>query len=162
MIWFDLQIGEKKGTAARLIASALWFDRNENRVNLLESLGVVTLDDPAFLGRVVLIENPEVQSLVPVRAALSPSLKRTRIPGTGLLVKIVGVEDQRLSLGVEDPAVGLLRHSVTSDTIQLGDMEFPGPHQFPHIAVMSEQVLLFAESLLSLAKLCMEIVDLRS
>ena len=99
-------------------------------------LGSSTLDDPAFFGGVVLIKNPEVQGFAPVRTPLAPGLKRTRIPGTGLLVKIVGVEDQRLPLGVEDPAIGLLRHPVAGDAIQLGDMEFSRPHQFPHIAVM--------------------------
>src|SRR5580700_1898297 len=160
MIWSDLEVGKKKRTPAGLRAAAIRFNGHENRVNLCQRFWIIKLQDPSFLGGVVFIENSQVQGLAPIRPVLPPSLKRARRSDASLLIEIVGVEDERLSLGVEDTAVGFLRNPVASHVINLSDIEVPRPHQFSDVAVMGEQVLLFAEALLAVAKLRMKVVDL--
>ena len=50
------KVGEKQRFATRLRAASLGLDRHEDRVDLRNGLGVVELQDPAFLVRVIFIK----------------------------------------------------------------------------------------------------------
>ena len=75
MIRINSEIGEKERLAARLLAAAIWFHGHKDGIDLGQGLGIVTLQDPALPGSVVLIENAEIERLLPVRSSPAPSLK---------------------------------------------------------------------------------------
>jgi hypothetical protein len=51
------EVGEKKRFSARFIASAVRFQGYEYSVNLCEGLGILRLQNPAFLGSIVFVED---------------------------------------------------------------------------------------------------------
>ena len=75
MVGIDSEVGEKKRLAARLIASAVRFDSDENSVNLCEGFRIFRLQNPALFGSVVFVKNAEVDRLLKVWAATTPRLK---------------------------------------------------------------------------------------
>jgi len=81
------------------VASAVWLDCDERRIDLLKQFGIGCLQHTTLLRSIVFVENPETQSLLPVRLAHAPCLGRARILDRCLLIQIVGVENERLSLG---------------------------------------------------------------
>jgi hypothetical protein len=60
-----------------MLTSAVRLNGHKNRVNVFETLGIVGLQDPAFLADVVFVENAETASLLLVRSFPAPGLKRT-------------------------------------------------------------------------------------
>src|SRR5712692_3772111 len=160
MIRVHFQVGKEEWLSAGLVASAVWFNRHEDGIDLFQLLRVIEFQYPSLLGSVVLIENAKTRSLLPVSAAAAPRLKCAGTLKPSLLVEIVRVEDQRLSFGIEDPAIRFLGLAVTGNVIYLGNIKVPGAHQFPDIPVVGEQFLLLAKRLFSVAKLIMQIPDL--
>src|SRR5690349_13552339 len=113
VVRIDFQRGEKQRSAARLLTAALRLNGDENTVNLRQGLGIFKLQYPSRLGSVVLIEDSQIQRLLFVRSASAPCLERTCVPRPGLLVKIIGVENQGFPSGIEDTAVGFLDRKST-------------------------------------------------
>ena len=62
-----------------------------------------------FFCGIVLVENAQIDSLLAVRATPAPGLKCTRSFYFGLLIEIVGIENQRLAARIEDSTVCPLR-----------------------------------------------------
>src|SRR6267143_2125668 len=90
----------------------------------------------------------------------APGLKRTGFLESSLLVQVVCVENQGLSLCIEDPPIRFLRLPVTGDVIHLGNIKVPRSHQVPDVAIVGEQFLLLTQRLFLVAKLTVEIPDL--
>src|ERR1700687_2179360 len=160
MIWLNFQIGKEERRPALLVAAAVWFNRYENGIDLFQLLRIIEFHYPAFLGYVVFVEDSKTGSLLFVNAVAAPRLKRAGALIPSLLVEVIRVENERLSFGVEDPAIRLLRLSIPRNVIDLGNIKLPGAHQFPDIPVVREQFLLLAKCLFSVAKLTIQIPDL--
>ncbi len=100
VIRVNLQISKQQRLAARFVASTVGLYGHKHGVDLFERLGIVELQNPSLFRCVVFKKNPKIQSLLHVRATPAPRLERSCIPYAGLLVQIVGVEDQGLSFRV--------------------------------------------------------------
>src|SRR5262245_5107719 len=108
MVGLNFKGGKEQGLARGLMTASVRFHRHEDRVDLFQHLGIVTLQDPALLATTVLIENPEIHCLLSIWSAPAPGLKTARPLPLCLPVEIICVEDQRLAFGVEDASVGYL------------------------------------------------------
>jgi hypothetical protein len=160
MIRVYLQVGKEERLSARLMASAIWLDRYEDGIDLLQFFRIIEFHYPPLFGGVVLVEDAKAGSLLFVKTAAAPRLKGAGAFVFRLLVEIIGVENQRLSFGVEDPAIRFLRLPVTRNVIDLGNIKVPSPHEFADIPVVGKQFLLIANLLLQVAELTMELSDL--
>src|SRR5712664_905559 len=161
MIRLNFQVGKEERLPAWLVASTIWFNRHEDGIDLFQLLRITEFQYPPLLGRAVFIEDAETGSLLLVKTAAAPRLERARALVPRLLVEIIRVENERLSFGVEDPAIRFLRLPVPGNVIDLGNIEVPGSHQVADIPVVGEQFLLSAKLLFLIAKLAMKIPDLR-
>lgn len=94
MIRVHFQVGEKQRLTAGFVTTAIGLDSYKDRIDLGQRFGIVTLQDPAFSGGIVLVENAQVNGLLPVRSSSSPRLKGACPLQFGLLVEIVGVKDE--------------------------------------------------------------------
>src|SRR6266850_3271917 len=160
MIWINFQVGKEERLPAWLVASAIWFHRHEDGIDLFQLLRIIEFQYPSLLCRVVLVEDAKTGSLLFVKTAAAPRLKCAGTLKPSLLVEIIRVEDQRLSFGIEDPAIRFLRLPIPSNVIDLGNIKVPRPHQVADIPVVGEQFLLLAKLQFSIAKLAMELPDL--
>src|SRR4029077_2574580 len=106
--------------------------------DLFQLLWVIEFHYPPLLCRVVFIEDAETGGLLFVQALAATSLKCAGAFQPGLLVKIISVENERLTFGVEDPAIWFLRLSIPRDVIDLGNIKVPGAHQFADVPVIGE------------------------
>ncbi len=61
MIRVNSEVSEKERLTAGLVAASIGFHSYEHGVDLSQRLGIVALQDPAFLGSAILIENAEVE-----------------------------------------------------------------------------------------------------
>ena len=105
MVGVDLKRGEQKSLVARFLTATLGLDSHEYRIDLSQRFRVVTLQNPTFSGRVVLIENTQVDRLLAVGTTSAPSLKCACPLKFGLVIKVVGVENQGFPASVENPSV---------------------------------------------------------
>lgn len=87
MIWSQLKVSVEQRLAAWLVASAFRFYGHKFGIDLIKRLRVIEFEDPRFLRRIVQIKNSKIESLLSVRAAPAPSLKRAGISGSGLFAK---------------------------------------------------------------------------
>jgi len=55
-----------------------------------------------------------------------------------LAIEIERVEDERLTLGVKDPAEGSLRAAAAINIENIRNIKLPSPHQFADVPVGSE------------------------
>ena len=94
MIWGELQISVQKRLAAGFVAAAFRLYGNKDSVDFPERLRVVEFQHPAFLCNVILIENSQIERLLPVRTTPPPRLKGARVPGAGLFVQVIGIENE--------------------------------------------------------------------
>ena len=92
MVGVDFQIGEQKRFTAGLMTAAIGLDRYKYRVDLRECFGVITLQNPALLCAIVLVENAQVDGLLAIRTPPAPRLESTGTFQFGLLIQIVGIE----------------------------------------------------------------------
>ena len=79
MIGINSEVGEKKRLTTWLVTSSVRFHRHKNGINLGKGLGIIALQDPAFLGGIILVEYAEVDRLFSIWPAPTPGLK---CPGT--------------------------------------------------------------------------------
>ena len=161
MIRVYFQVGKEERLSAWLMASAIWLNRYEDGIDLFQLFRIIEFHDPSLLGGVVFVEDAKAGSLLFVKTAAAPSLEGAGGFVLRLLVEIIRVENQGLSLGVEDPAIWFLRLPVTRNVIDLGNIKVPSPHEFADIPVVGKQFLLSAKLLLPVTKLTMELPDLR-
>src|SRR6202022_4578734 len=75
MIWIYFEVSKQEGLTAWHMAPAVRFHGYEHGVNLFKRLWIIKFQHPAFLGCIVLIKDTEVQGLLFVRTASSPSLE---------------------------------------------------------------------------------------
>ena len=57
MIRIGFQVSKQKRLTAWFVASAIGFHSHEDGVDLRQHLRIVEFQNPAFLGRIVLVEN---------------------------------------------------------------------------------------------------------
>jgi hypothetical protein len=156
----EAKIREEEWLPAWLRAAALGLDRNEHRVDLGNGVGVVRLQHPAFLARVVLIKKSEANGVLPVGAPAAPGLKDASLLDAGLLIEIVSIEDERFVLGVENSAEGLLCIPALADIVDFGDIEVAGANQIPDIAIAVKQFPAVGDLFVFFLDRFIEIVDL--
>src|ERR1700683_5463371 len=160
VVRINLQISKQQRLAARLAATARGLNGHKDGVDLLERLGVVKLHNPPFLGGAILKKDSKVHGFLHVRSAAAPGLEGSRVPDSGLLVQVIGVEEQRFALGVEDAPARLLCRAVASHVIDFGDVEVPRTHQVTNVSIVGQKVVLLVDRLLAVAKLTVQIHDL--
>ena len=107
MIRIKFQVGKQQWLSGGFRAAALGLDRDEDRVDFGNGLGVVELRHLAFLVGVILIKETQADGVLPVGTAATPSLKGTDLLDAGLLIQVVSIEDKRLVLSVEHAPKGL-------------------------------------------------------
>src|SRR5450755_4932413 len=112
MVWTDAKVGKQQLLSARMRTSPVRFDGHEISVNVVEGFGIVRFQNPALLAYVIFIEDAEAARWLLVRSFPPPRLKGSRVLNTRLRIQIERIEDQRLALGVKDPAVRLFRSSL--------------------------------------------------
>src|ERR1700733_12656240 len=66
MIRSHFEVGKEKRFPGGPLTAAVWLDSHEHGIDLVESLFVVELQDPAFLRSIVLVEHPKFEGLRPV------------------------------------------------------------------------------------------------
>ena len=79
MVGTYAKVGEQQLLPARMLAPAVWLDRDENGVDVFQRLRVFGFQHPSLLSGIVFIEDAKVQSLLLVRASSAPRLERTRV-----------------------------------------------------------------------------------
>jgi hypothetical protein len=94
MVGVDFQIGEQKRFAAGLMTAAIGLYRYKYGVDLCQCFRVITLQNPALFRGVVLVENTQVDSLLPVWTSPAPRLESAGTFQFGLLIQIVRIENQ--------------------------------------------------------------------
>src|SRR5271156_6460282 len=120
VIWRELQVSVEHWLAARFVTSAVRFYGHENGIDLFKHIRIIEFQDPAFLRRVILIENSKIDSLTSVRTAPSPGLKCAGASGARLLVQVVGVKDERFALGIKHSSGRLPGRTVARYVVDLG------------------------------------------
>src|SRR5437588_6773915 len=96
-----------------------------------------------------------------VRTAPPPGLERACVSRPGLPVEVVGIENQRFPLGIENPAIRSLSLTVLCDVVDFGNVKIAGTHQVTNIPVVGKQVLLFPKLHFAVAELTMEVSNFR-
>src|SRR5216683_5627344 len=122
------QVGEEQLFPAWVMAPPVWFHGHKNGIDVVQRLRVACLQNPALLAEVVLVENAEIKSLLLVRSASAPSLKRTCVFHAWLRIQIVSIENQSLAFGIKNTSVSLLRLSCASHIVDLGNVEIASAH----------------------------------
>ena len=90
----------------------------------------------------------------------SPRLERAGTFQFGLLIQIVGIENQRLAPGIENTAIRLLGFAGASHVIDFRDVQVAGAHEFADIPVVAQEFIALFEGSLLLLKLTGKVVDL--
>src|SRR5260370_6083977 len=108
MVCANAKRGEQQLLTARMLASTVRFNRNENCINIFERLRIVSLQDPSLFAGVVLVEDAQTARLLLVRSFSAPRLERSCVLQARLRIQIERIENQRLSFGVEDAPVRFL------------------------------------------------------
>lgn len=119
MVRIDTEVGEWQLLAAGMIASPVWLDRHEYRIDRCEGFGIIKLEDPHFLVRIVLVEDSKAERLLLIHAAWPPRLERAGVFQACFLAEVIRVENKRFSLRVETPVTSGSqgRHAVTAKTV---------------------------------------------
>ena len=61
------------------MTATVGLDRYEYRIDVCQCFRVITFQNPALLRGIVLVENPQVYGLLPVRTPPAPRLERVRL-----------------------------------------------------------------------------------
>src|SRR5271156_3044697 len=128
VIWRELQVSVEHWLAARLVTSTVRFYGHENGVDLFKHIRIIEFQDPAFLRRVILVENSKIDSLPSVGTAPAPDLKGAGASGARLLVQVVGVKDERLALSIKHSSGRLSSRAVPRYVVDLGHIKVPRAH----------------------------------
>src|ERR1700692_4465561 len=102
MIRTYTQISEQQLLATRMMASTTWFNGHENSVDVFERFRIAGFQNPTLLADVVFVENAEAKSLLLIRSAPAPRLKRTRVSDAPLGIEIERVKNERFPLRIEN------------------------------------------------------------
>ena len=104
-----------------MVAAAVGFDRHEYRIDVFESLGILSFQNPPFLVDVIFVEDAEVESLLFARIPPAPCLKRTGVPNPGLCVQITRIIDQRFAFCIENVnrALSAAQYTCTPGSIEM-------------------------------------------
>ena len=122
MIWVDSQIGEKERLATWFVTASIGLHCYKYRVDLSERFRVVALQNPAFFGSAVLVENSQINRLFLFRSAPAPSLKSTGTLHFGLAIQIVGVKDEGFAFCIKHTPIRLLCLATPRHVIDFGDI----------------------------------------
>jgi len=158
MIGFFSEHCEQKRSARRFSAAAPRLDRYEDSVDLRKGLRVIETQDPPSVGLAVEIEDAEVEGtrrFALNRLFLAPGLKGAGFFHPRLPVEIEGVEQQRLSLRVEDAAEWFPCSAATVDIEDVSYIKIAGTHQVANVTVGRKELFgVFQPLLLLLADRC--------
>ena len=98
MVGLNAKVGEEQGLAAGMCATTIRLDGHKHGVNLRQRLGVIGLQDPTLLVRVVLIEDAEIHGMIPIRPSAPRGLECACAFDARLLIEIVCIEMRDLPL----------------------------------------------------------------
>src|SRR5258708_32341018 len=122
MVGLDAKVGEEQGFATWMRAAAVRLHSHKHSVDLSKGLGIVGFQYPALLVGVVLVEDAEVDCLIPLWPSATPRLEAAAAWDPWLLIQILGVQNERFALGVEDAPKGLLGVTRLGHVIYFGDV----------------------------------------
>ena len=72
MVGLNAEVSEQKGRAAGMRTAGVRLDGGKHCVILCQRLGIIRLQDPTLLVRVVLIEDAEIHGMIPIRSSPPP------------------------------------------------------------------------------------------
>ena len=136
------EIGKEQFVAAWLRTTALWLHCDKNGIDLLQGLRIVDFQYPSLVRNVVHVKYTQAYRFFVIRATSAPRLKRIRIRHPRLLVKIVGIENERLVLGKKYSTKGLFVFPIARNIVDFGEIKISSAHQFTNVAVGRQQLLL--------------------
>src|SRR6266478_7807534 len=142
MVRWYAEIGKEQFVAARLRTTTLWLHCDKNGIDLLQGLRIVNFQYPSLVRNVVHVKDAQAYVFFVIRATSAPRLKGIRIRHPRLLVKIVGVENERLVLRKKYSAKGFFVFPIARNIVDFGEIEISSPHQFTNVAVGRQQLLL--------------------
>src|SRR5436189_1760746 len=142
MVRWYAEVGKEQFVAARIMTTALWLHCHKNGIDLLQSLRIVNFQYPSLVRHVIHIKDAQTYRLFVIRATSPPSLERIRIRHPRLLVKIIGIENERLVLGKKYSAKGFFIFPVPRNIVDFGEIKISSAHQFTNVAVGRQQLLL--------------------
>src|SRR5260370_21906065 len=149
MVRWYAEIGKEQFVVARLRTTALWLQCHKNGIDLLQSLRVVNFQYPSLVRNVVHIKDAQAYCFFMIRATSAPRLKRIRIRHSGLLVKIVGIENERLVFGKKYSAKRFFVFPIARNIVDFGEIKISSAHQFTNVAVGRQQLLLLRNRLVA-------------
>src|ERR1700730_5350367 len=123
MIGLHTQVCKQELFTAGFPAAALRLHGDKNGINLIKGLRIIELENPALVGCGVNVENAQVHGLGYIWPTPPPRLKGASLAESWLLVQVVGIENQRFSLRVEDSSKWLLRFSIAPYVEHLRDVK---------------------------------------
>src|SRR5260370_35885773 len=89
-----LEIGVKERFARRVLTGPARFNSDKDGVDLHQDSRVVGFEDPAAIGFIAWVEDPQADRPLAIGIAVPPGLKHTGSPGPRLQGKIADIEDQ--------------------------------------------------------------------
>lgn len=72
MVRVNFQVGKEELLAAWLVASAVWFDRYKDGIDLFQLLRIIEFHYPSLLGRVVLIKDAKACCVLSIKTMAAP------------------------------------------------------------------------------------------
>src|SRR6266480_7802202 len=149
MVRWYAEVGKEQFVTTRLRTTALWLHCHKNGIDLLQALRIVNFQYPSLVRNVVHIKDAQAYRFFVIRATSAPRLKSIRIRQPRLLVKIVGIENERLVLGKKYSAKGLFVFPVARNIVDFGKIKISSAHQFTNVAVGREQLLLLRKRIVA-------------
>jgi hypothetical protein len=94
---------------------------------------------PIAFGGIIYIEQPQIQRFFSVGSMRAPRLESAGILYAALFVEIVGIKNQRFSLGIEHTPIGFVRLPISLNVIDLRNVEVASTHQLSDVVVVCEK-----------------------
>src|SRR5439155_5195365 len=129
---FVEECGREEDLARGLLAATGRFDGDEDLVDLLEHIGLLELHDPALLRGVIHVEDAEAACRLRAAVLLAPHLEGDFVD-VALVLQVIGVEDQRPSLRIEDASGKGPLLTRSAGVQHIDHFQVPRSHQVPYV-----------------------------
>src|SRR5258708_477262 len=124
MVGLALQVGIHQLVALRLAeAVARGLDGHEHRVDFVQDLWIVVLEDPALLRLIVRIKHPQAPRALAWALFLAPNAIVVTCVLDALVAQVVCVKQKRLALAEKNPTEGRPRLALRVGVEHVHDMK---------------------------------------